>query len=268
MQSDDKPVNGQPAPSFLDLFNQLSPPPETDLDKSPDTTRFARLRTWWDASWEQGGFLHGRWEELRQAPQAGWHSMANWIKAVLVVAGVCAVIILFDAASDIIDAAFRGLADAAPATGAGTSAAGDLWGVVDTPVRSYINQHTASLAVSGSAVYTAWQLVGFFGLIGGFTGSTGARLTWTCWGASSAYAVWSAAPADGRTVATGIAILAWTLASTFALRGLSLRPVVNNFLPPTPAFQPQIEIRPEIHLPAPASAPDDDLPDHVHPLQH
>ncbi|MFD8474873.1 hypothetical protein ACFV2E_22900 [Streptomyces globisporus] len=207
-----------------------------------------------------------RWEELRQAPQAGWHLMANWIKALLVLIGVCAVIILLDTAGDIFDATVSRMADSVLTTRAGTSAAGKLWGVVDNPIRSYISQHTAGLSVSASAVYTFWQLVGWFGLIGGFIGTTGARITWTCWGASSVLAVWSAAPADGRTIATGIAVLAWTIASTLALRGLSLRPVVNNFIPPAPTFQPQIEIRPEIHIPAPAPAPDD-TPDNVHQFQ-
>ncbi|MGR8012249.1 hypothetical protein [Streptomyces hypolithicus] len=271
MQSDDKPVNGQHhphSPSFLDLLDQTPPP--ADPPAAPGTPRFARLRTAWDASWEEGGFLHGRWEELRQAPQAGWHLMANWIKALLVLTGVCALIILLDTAGDIFDAALSRLADTVPATRAGTTAASELWGVVDNPIRSYITQHTAGLSVSSSAVYTFWQMAGWFGLIGGFIGSTGARITWTLWGASSAAAVWSAAPADGRTVATGIAVLAWTIASTLALRGLSLRPVVNNFIPPAPAapvFQPHIEIRPEIHLPAPAPAPDDDAPDNVHQFQ-
>ncbi|MFE7676302.1 hypothetical protein ACFU5N_29345 [Streptomyces albidoflavus] len=36
--------------------------------------------------------------------------------------------------------------------------------------------------------------------------------------------VHSAAPADGRTLATGHVVLAWTAAPAFALRGLSLRP--------------------------------------------
>ncbi|MFB7745391.1 hypothetical protein [Streptomyces sp. NPDC056132] len=267
MQSDDKPINGQHNPSFLDLLNQTPPPPDPDPAKDPGTASLARLRAGWNASWEQGGFLHGRWEELRRASQDGWHGMANWIKAVLILAGVGAVIILFDAAGDIVDTALSRLADAMPAPHVGTGASAELWGVVDNPVRAYITQHTAGLSVSASAVYTFWQIVGWFGLIGGFIGSTGARITWTCWGAGSALAVWSAAPADGRTVATGIAVLAWTIASTFALRGLSLRPVVNNFIPPAPAFQPQIEIRPEIHIPAPAPATHDDAPDNVHPLQ-
>lgn len=268
MQSDDKPVNGQHrpnSPSFLDLLDQTPPP--ADQPDAPGTLRFARLRTAWNASWEQGGFLHGRWEELRQAPQAGWHFMANWIKALLVLTGVCALIILLDTAGDIVDATLSRMADTVPATRAGTTAASELWGVIETPIRSYITEHTAGLSVSASAVYALWQLVGWFGLIGGFIGATGARLTWIVWGAASVLAVWSAAPDAGRTVATGIAVLAWTVASTLALRGLSLRPVVNNFLPPAPAFQPQIEIRPEIHIPAPAPAPDDDAPDNVHPLQ-
>ncbi|MCT9094201.1 hypothetical protein N4G70_35980 [Streptomyces sp. ASQP_92] len=249
MQSDDKLINGQPnpnSPSFLDLLNQTPPPPDTDLNKDPGTTRFTQLRAAWNASWEHGGFLHGRWEELRQAPQAGWHGMAHWIKALLALIGVCAVIILLDTAGDIFDATVSRMVDAAPATRTGTSAANGLWGVVETPLRSYIAHHTAGLAVSASAVFAFWQLVGWFGLIGGFIGSTGARITWTCWGAGSVLAVWSAAPADGRTVATGIAVLAWTIASTVALRGLSLRPVVSNF----------------IHIPAPAPAPDN-----VHPFQ-
>ncbi|NEA14140.1 hypothetical protein [Streptomyces halstedii] len=254
MQSDDKPINGQHNPNLLDLLAQTPPPPDADLNKDHGAKRFAQLRTGWNASWEQGGFLHGRWEELRQAPQAGWHLMANWIKALLILTGVCAVIILLDTAGDIFDTTLNRLA--------GTSAASELWGVVDNPIRAYIAQHTTALTISSSVVYTLWQLVGWFGLIGGFIGATGARITWTCWGAASVLAVWSAAPADGRTVATGIAVLAWTIASTLALRGLSLRPVVNNFLPPTPAFQPQIEIRPEIHTPAPAPASDE-----VHPPQ-
>ncbi|MFF5808855.1 hypothetical protein [Streptomyces sp. NPDC012746] len=260
MQSDDKPVNGQHVPNFLDLLDQTSPPPATGPDKDSGTN-LAQLGAAWTASWEQGGFLHGRWEELRQVPQAGWHGMANWIKALLILTGMCAVVIL-------LDAALNRLADALPATQVGTSAFDEFWGVVDNPIRTYIAQHTAGLPVSGAAIYTFWQITGLFGLIGGFTGATGARLTWTVWGATTVAVVWTTTPADGRTVATAIAVLAWTIASTLALRGWSLRPVVNNFpalAQPAPAFQPQIEIRPEFHIPAPA--PDDDAPDNVHPFQ-
>ncbi|MDQ0408722.1 hypothetical protein ABVB69_35160 [Streptomyces sp. NPDC000349] len=267
MQSDDKPVNGQPIngqdnPSFLALFSQTPPPPdEKDWPRPPK--RFAGLREAWDASWKQGGFLHERWEDVRHARFEGWHGMANWIKAVLSLASVCAFIIVLDAAGDIVSAVTHRIATATPETQLASETSNSFWAVIDTPIRSYIAQHTSGLAVSGSAVYAFWQAVGLFGLVGGFFHSTGARITYTLWGAASIGMVWSASPADGRTVATGIAVLAWTIASVFALRGLSLRPVIHT------AFQPHIDIRPEVHVPAPPAPVHDDLddPDNVHPLQ-
>ncbi|MER5781274.1 hypothetical protein ABT104_06030 [Streptomyces mobaraensis] len=64
---------------------------------------------------------------------------------------------------------------------------------------------------------------------------------------------------DGRTIATG---LAWTVASAFALRGLTLRPAV---FPHTHNAGHQID--PHIHLPASAVPDADDAPDNEHPLQ-
>ncbi|MFH9298839.1 hypothetical protein [Streptomyces sp. NPDC017520] len=134
--------------------------------------------------------------------------------------------------------------------------------MVDQPTRSYIAAHSATLPISASTVYTVWQAVGLFGLVGGFFRSSGARITWTAFGACSIAMVYSAAPADGRTIATGLAVLAWTAASAFALRGLTLRPslFIHNAVP-------NIEIRPEIHVSAPAAPPAPEVPDNVHPLQ-
>lgn len=264
MQSDDKPINGQPhpnSPSFFDLLDQTPPPPVADLEDGSGTTRFARLRAGWDASWKQGGFLHERWEDVRHARFAGWHGMANWIKAVLSLAAVCTFIVLLDAAGDIVSALARGIATATPDTQLASETSNSLWVVIDTPVRSYIAQHTSDLSVSGSAVYAFWQAVGLFGLVGGFLHSTGARITYTLWGAASIGMVWSASPADGRTVATGIAVLAWAIVSTLALRGLTLRPVLFTHIHNAPP-----EIRPEIHIPAPAM-PADEIPDNIHPFQ-
>lgn len=266
--SDDKPINGQHhlnSPSIFDLIDQEPPPaPVPGLEESPGTKRFARLRAGWDASWEQGGFLYERWEEVFQARQVGWHKMANWIKVLLSLAGVCAFIVLLDTAGDIVSAVAHRIAAATPETQLASETSNSFWAVIDNPVRTYLAQHTSGLAVSGSAVYAFWQAVGLFGLVGGFFHSTGARITYTFWGAASVGMVWSASPADGRTVATGIAVLAWTIASVFALRGLSLRPVIHT------AFQPNIDIRPEIHIPPQATLHHDDLddePDNVHPLQ-
>ncbi|MFI8343950.1 hypothetical protein ACIF8W_28315 [Streptomyces sp. NPDC085639] len=262
MQSDDKPVNGQHAPNtpnFFDLLDQATPPPVTGPDKAPGTN-LTQLRAAWNASWEQGGFLHGRWEELRQIPQAGWHGMANWIKGLLILTGMCAVIILLDTAGDVFDAALGRLADALPATQVGASASDEFWGVLDNPIRTYIAAHSAALPISASTVYIVWQLVGLFGLIGGFTGSSGARITWTAWGAASIAMVHSATPVEGRTIATGVAVLAWSAASAFALRGLTLRPAFVTYIH-------YAGIEPHIHLPAPDAPEADETPDNVHPLQ-
>ncbi|MGW6841310.1 hypothetical protein [Streptomyces sp. NPDC054958] len=74
-----------------------------------------------------------------------------------------------------------------------------------------------------------------------------------------------ATPADGRTIATGLAALAWTAASAFALRGFSLRPsvLINNAAPTV-----RNDISPEIRLPVQATTPSGDAPDNVHPLHH
>ncbi|MGV9883328.1 hypothetical protein [Streptomyces sp. NPDC003006] len=248
----------QPADNGQDLNFPPSPPASLDA-KEP---RLETLREWWDGAWDDGGFLHDRWEDLRRAPELGWHSMANWVKAAIGLAGISLVILLLDGATDVLAHALHQLLTAVPRVQVGADTSNGVFAVVDQPIRSYIAAHTASLAISGSTVYTVWQLAGLFGLIGGFAGSTGARFTWTAWGAASIAMVWSAAPADGRTIATGLAVLAWTAASALALRGLSLRPAFFTHI-----HNAGHQIEPHIHLPAPAAPPAEETPDNVHPLQ-
>jgi hypothetical protein len=230
----------------------------------PKQPRFAALRAWWNTSWEPGGFLYRRWEDLRSAPELGWHGTANWLKALLAAAGLSVVVLLLNGATGVLAGSLHTLLTAAPRVQVGTDTSHGVFAVVDQPVRSYIAVRSAPLQISASTVYTLWQLVGLIGLIGGAFRSSGARLTWTAWGAASIAMVYSAAPAGGRTIATGLAVLAWTAASAVALRGLSLRPVFLTHIHNTaPAFEPHI------HLPAPAAPADDtpDTPDNVHSLQ-
>ncbi|TVL88468.1 hypothetical protein [Streptomyces sp. SAJ15] len=265
MQSDDKPINGQPingqrTPSFRDLLQQTPPPP--DAKDIPGVKHFAGLRAAWNTSWEPGGFLHESWEDLRRAPELGWHGMANWVKTALGLVGICAVLILLDGATDVLADTLHRLLTAVPRVQVGADTSHGVFAVVDQPIRTYIAAHSAALPISASTVYTVWQLVGIFGLVGGFFRSSGARLTWTAWGAASIAMVWDAAPDQGRTIATGLAVLAWTVTSTFALRGLTLRPAIFTHIHnAAPAFEPHI------HLPAPAAPDADDTPDNVHPLQ-
>ncbi|MFJ8769902.1 hypothetical protein [Streptomyces clavifer] len=247
-----------PAANGQDL--NFPPPPSPSLEEKEP--RLAALREWWDGAWDDGGFLHDRWEDLRQAPELGWHSMANWVKAAIGLAGICAVIILLDTATDVLADSIRHLLTVVPHVQVGADTSNGVFAVVDQPIRSYIAAHSASLPISASTIHTVWQAVGLFGLVGGFFRSSGARLTWTAFGASSIAMVYSAAPADGRTIATGLAVLAWTAASAFALRGLSLRPTFFTHI-----HNAGHQIEPHIHLPAPAAPPVDDTPDNVHPLQ-
>ncbi|WP_424864066.1 hypothetical protein [Streptomyces sp. MMS24-I29] len=239
---------------------QRQEPPATEpARKAP---RLAALREQWSDAWKADGFLHERWEDLRQAPELGWHGMANWLKTALGLAGICAVLILLDGAASVLTDALHRLLTAVPHVQVGADTSTGVFTVIDQPIRSYIATHSASLPISASTTYTAWQLAGIFGLVGGFFHSSGARLTWTAWGAASIAMVYSATPADSRTITTGLAVLAWTAASALALRGLTLRPAVFTHIH-TPG--PQIE--PHIHLPAPAAPPADNTPDNVHPLQ-
>ncbi|MEV7160267.1 hypothetical protein AB0N77_37615 [Streptomyces misionensis] len=99
---------------------------------------------------------------------------------------------------------------------------------VADPVRAYLAAHTAGLPMTASSAFVIWQGIGAVSLVlAWFTGAVGARLTWIAHGVCTAAMVWDAAPAAGRPVATALVVLAWTIGSLFALRGLSLRPVLH-----------------------------------------
>ncbi|MFJ6628923.1 MULTISPECIES: hypothetical protein [unclassified Streptomyces] len=255
MTRNDKPLSGQDNPSLLD---QMAPPPTTpELDGNTGTRRFTRLRAAWRESWEEGGFLYQRWEEILRARHTSWHEGANWIKAAALFGGLSLLVLMLDTAGDIASAALKSLS-AAPAT---SSDGSGLWGTVDHPVRVFLAGQAAHLSVTPAALYAFWQLTGLVALVGGFFGNAGARIAWLLFGIGSLSMIWSAAPAGGRAAATGLAALMWALASMFALHGLTLRPVVHN-------HPPQHQFNPVLHLHATIPAGDDHGgPDNIHPLQ-
>jgi hypothetical protein len=256
MSHNDRQMNGQHRPnSILDQF-ELPP-------GRKGKQRLARLRTAWRESWEEGGFLYQRWEEVGQARHAGWHEIALWIKTAGLLAGISLIIMMVDTAGDIASAALKGLSDV-PASNAADGTG--LWGTVDHPIRVFLADQAAHLPVAPAALYAFWQLTGLLGLIGGFFGNAGARIAWLLFGIGSLAMICSAAPAGGRAAATGLAALMWALASIFALRGLTLRPIVHNH---PPQFMPQFNPTLHLHatLPAPTPAGDDFDDDNVRPLQ-
>ncbi|MEU6885576.1 hypothetical protein ABZ918_10260 [Streptomyces viridosporus] len=253
MSDNDRQMNGQPRQRSAPDTAQL-PPGGKGKQR---LTR--RLRTAWRASWEEGGFLYQRWEEVSQVRHAGWHEIAHWIKAAGLLTGISLLVITVDTAGNITHAALKGLSNVpASSTGDGTG----LWGTIDHPIRVFLTEQAAYLAVTPGALYAFWHLTGLLSLVGGFLGSAGARITWALFGCSGLAMVWSASPAGGRAAATGLAALMWALASIVALRGLTLRPIVHNH-PPQYQFSPALHL----HAATPSPAPADDNPDIVHQLQ-
>ncbi|WP_326743381.1 hypothetical protein [Streptomyces sp. NBC_01768] len=101
---------------------------------------------------------------------------------------------------------------------------------VTDPVHAYLDAHTVGLPITATTVFGIWLVVGAATLIGAWIiEGFGPRLTWLAYGTATVFMVWDASPAAGRTVAAGLAVIAWTILSTFAMRGFSLRPVVNVF---------------------------------------
>lgn len=229
MSSNDRQTNSQHRPNSI--LDQPELPPARK-----GKPRLAKLRAAWKESWQEGGFLYQRWEDVFEARHASWHEIATWIKAAALLAGISLIVMLVDTAGDIASATLKGLS-AAPATGTGDG--NGLWGAVDHPVRLFLADQAAHLSVAPAALYAFWQLTGLLGLIGGFLGNAGARIAWLLFGIGSLAMIWSAAPAGGRAAATGLAALMWALASIFALRGLTLRPVVHNH-PPQYQFNPAL----------------------------
>lgn len=154
------------------------------------------------------------------------------------------------AAGEVILQALQQLLTAVPKVQVGVDTSSGVFAVVDRPVRTYIASHAAGLAVEASTVYTLWLLTGIVGLVLGYLSrNNGVRAMWTAWGAATVWMVWTATPATSRPVAAGLAVLAWTFLSAFAMRGLTLRRPVGR-----PARPAKVAVRPEIHVHVPAQA--------------
>ena len=237
------------------------PPPRylpVHVPQQPQPTRTAAVRAWWRALWDVGGVLHARWEDIRRAPSAGWHGMANWLKVlVAITAGSIDVLIVYAAAGVLAEP----LHQVTTSLMARIDVLSGVWAVTDQPVYSYINQHSAGLAVSGTTIYWVWQAAGLTGLIGGFLHHTTARFAWIVWGAATTAMVWTATPTAGRALATAITVLLWTLASPIALRGLRLRlhPIRATSVNVTVAL-PAPRIRTEVVVHTVNTTPGDNTP--------
>lgn len=233
------------------------------VPQQPKKVRFAKtratVRQWWNDAWNVGGVLHALWDDIRWARIDGWHGMANWLKTLLTVTGLSIAVLAAKTAATVVLDSLHQLLTAAPKVEVATDTSSGVWAVIDQPVRTYIAQHSAGLAISGSTVYTLWQLTAIVALVLGFLSrNNGVRLTWATHGAATVWMVWTTTPHASRTVAAALAVLAWTLLSAFALRGMTLRRRVAYHARPARAA-----VRPAPHVPPQAAPADGDFDDDV-----
>ncbi|MCB8900844.1 MULTISPECIES: hypothetical protein [unclassified Streptomyces] len=239
------------------------PKPTQHSRNAAARARLYAARDWWNHAWDQGGVLHGVWEDIRRAPKADWHGLAHWIKALALLGAAAVALMLLAAAAGVLGAVTEAITGTVPRPRMDLEQdTSGVWPTLTTPIRSFLDGQAAHLpALSGATAYALWQATGLTGLFGGFLRITGARILWTLWGSSSIWVIWTASPVGGRLLAAALAAAVWALASTLALRGLTFRPLIHNHAPATPAFSPEFRPELDIHatLPTP-TPPGDDTP--------
>ncbi|MEV5784543.1 hypothetical protein AB0L42_26570 [Streptomyces sp. NPDC052287] len=217
MQTHDRTSTSRPQPAVDNLPVHVPRP-------FANKPRTAKIRARWSSAWDTGGILHQFWDDIRCARIDGWHGMADWLKTLIGLTGLSIAVISIRIAGLIVIDVLHRLLTLAPKVQIGTDTTSGVWAVVDHPVRSYVAQHSAGLAISGSTVYTLWLLTGITGLIGGWLSRNDAlRLLWAAHGTVTAYMVWESSPPACRTTATALAVLTWSLLSLLALRSVHLR---------------------------------------------
>jgi len=88
--------------------------------------------------------------------------------------------------------------------------------VVETPLRAYIEQHSAGLPVSATILYKTWGLTGGILFVTALLfGGLGARIGWVVFGLVSCAAVYAGTHPPAQWTATGVAACAWSLAAIF-----------------------------------------------------
>ncbi|MYX22184.1 hypothetical protein [Streptomyces sp. SID8380] len=182
------------------------------------------------------GWLHDRADDLSTLVTRGWRPAPLWVKTTAGLCGAALALLAISGTGDLIVQGGRALPWTLPTAKDPTG----LLATLDDPIRRYLAAHTRTLPASATTVYATWQATGLLALVLGWFGVTAARATWLLWGAATVAMVAAATPASDRPVAVCLALLAWTILSMLALRGLSLR----RLLPPR-----------TVHVQAPAAAP-------------
>lgn len=91
---------------------------------------------------------------------------------------------------------------------------------IHQPVVAYLRSNSAGLPMAAGDLVDWWVGLGAGAfLTSAVLRSWPARLLWCCWGVWSIAMVSAGTPQDARSVAVGVATLAWAAVSVVALRG-------------------------------------------------
>ncbi|MYR27789.1 MULTISPECIES: hypothetical protein [unclassified Streptomyces] len=190
------------------------------------------------------GWLIERGHDLSTLVTLGWRPAPLWVKAAAVAWGAVLAFLALVALGGLLLSWGRALPWTLPTLDDPTG----LLATLDDPIHRYLAAHTRTLPTSATTVYATWQATGLLALALGWLGITAARATWLLWGAATVAMTAAGTPAPDRPVALALALLAWTVLSLIALRGLHLRrDVIVHHLPAPPAPAPQLTAH--LHLP-------------------
>ncbi|MFJ3638049.1 hypothetical protein [Streptomyces sp. NPDC090112] len=187
----------------------------------------AWLSAYWQKAWAVDGFLFNRWKELNVSAQTGWNGSARWVKCLILALIVSISVTIVNACTKILVVAFS-IVDSRSSVD-GLDSSGGIWVAVHRPIQFYLEQHSDDLGIDVLSLHVFWCLLGFAGVVGGFFGSSGARIVWLLWGVGSVAMVWEASASGGRIFAAGLAVSLWSLSGIAALRGLNRKPIVHNY---------------------------------------
>jgi hypothetical protein len=159
-----------------------------------------------------------RLREVERAVMGGWSATTAWIRILAALAVAAVAISLIGEGFDLALSLWRHSRIQAHHAG--------IVQTITRPVHAYITAHAAGLPTDPGTVWALWQLAAPVLLLLAFTGQIAARLAWCGYGAATGAAVWMATPDPGRPVALALTVTVWALASTVALYGMRLRPLV------------------------------------------
>lgn len=195
------------------------------------------------------GWLVERGHDLSTLVTLGWRPAPLWVKAAAVAWGAVLAVLALTALGGLLLSWGRALPWTLPTAHDPTG----LLAVIDDPIHRYLAAHTRTLPASTTTVYAAWQATGLLALVLGWVGVTAARAIWLLWGAATVAMVAAATPASDRPVAACLALLAWTVLSIIALRGLTPRRLwphtTVHVQAPTTALAPAPQITAHLHVP-------------------